>query len=356
MSIKHAVYRLSKAVGLFRLARRLTAGQLRILCYHGVALGDEWRMAPGLFMRPETFDARFDLIARGRYPVLSLSEALERLDRGELPACAVVITYDDGFYGNLAHGRETIGRFGWPMTYYVTTYYAVKETPIFRVLARYLFWKTSRTELTLDGLPGLEPGKLRLDGDPARVEEIKWRLIRHAEEHLDEPARVALSRELARRLGLDYDELAASRRFSLMTPAELSDLAAAGGDLQLHTHRHRLPVDREEVGREIQDNRDVLEPIAGRPLAHLCYPSGAFDRDQWPWLEALGVASATTTLPGFNDRDRPRMGLTRFLDQEDIAPIVFEAELSGFAELLRRARQRVRGRGEPTAVAAAQGH
>lgn len=353
--LKIGLYRICRALGLFAVSRRLTGGQLRILCYHGVSFEDEHRYAPGLFMRPETIRARFDHLRRQGYPVLPLSEACQRLKAGTLPRAAVAITYDDGFYGNYAfHGRlheET----GLPATLYVTTYYVVKGTPIFRHAVRYMFWKSTRTEVNLEGIPGTDDGALAM-ADRERADAVIWALIRHAEEHLDEPGRVALSRALGERLGMDYDAMARSRRLSLMTPEEIREAADRGLDIQLHTHRHMFPSDETIVRREIADNREVLESILGRSCDHLCYPSGVFDRDQWPWMESCGIASGTTCERGFNDAQTPLYGLKRFLDAETVQPIEFEAEVSGFAELLRRTSRRFRRRPSPVGSPTNHGH
>ncbi|MBM3585043.1 MAG: hypothetical protein FJX36_11660 [Alphaproteobacteria bacterium] len=100
--MKLALLRAAKAVGLFGLSRLLTRRSLRILCYHGVWLG-EGTFGNYLFMRPETFRARMRLLASLGYPVLGLDEAVERLAAGTLPACATVITIDDGWYGTYRH-------------------------------------------------------------------------------------------------------------------------------------------------------------------------------------------------------------------------------------------------------------
>jgi len=118
-----------------------------------------------------------------------------------------------------------------------------------------------------------------------------------------------------------------------MRPEEIAALAADGIDFQLHTHRHRLPLDRDATEREIRDNRAVLAPVARRDLAHFCYPSGEYDARHPP---ALGIASATTTRPGFNYRDAAPLELSRFLDSEDVSDLEFEAEMCGFFELIRR--------------------
>jgi peptidoglycan/xylan/chitin deacetylase (PgdA/CDA1 family) len=121
-------------------------------------------------------------------------------------------------------------------------------------------------------------------------------------------------------------------------PREAATLPAQGVDLQLHTHRHRFPGrDPEALADEIEANRASLNRFAAGPFRHLCYPSGEYDRDAFPQLAALGIVSATTTVPGMNGAGTPPLELRRFLDSENCSPIRFEAELSGFLELVRGA-------------------
>ena len=123
-----------------------------------------------------------------------------------------------------------------------------------------------------------------------------------------------------------------------MSIDEIRELVTSGVDIQLHTHRHGLSQDDPKlVEKEISDNRRALASVKA-PLQHFCYPSGIYNPRQWPWLKALGIKSATTCKPGLNYSNTPRYELRRFLDSEDISEIVFEAELCGLLELLRRAR------------------
>jgi len=352
---KCAFYQFCKCLGLFALARRLTAKQLRILCYHGLSIDDEHLYSPSLFMRAETIRSRLKTLVRGNYPVLPLGEAIEALRSGNLPPCATVITYDDGFYGNFRGGATLFREFPLPTTFYVTTYYVTKQSPIFRHAVQYLFWKTTRPELHLEGLPGVPEGVLDLRSS-SDVRARMWQLIRHGETSLDEAGRVSLCKELACRLGVDYDALARSRKLGLMTLDEIRTLAGLGVDIQLHTHRHRFPPDEADVHREIADNRAVLEPLLNRKCNHLCYPSGVFQTEQWPWLETEGIVSAVTCEVGMNSRSTPRYGLRRFLDSESVHAIEFEAELAGFSEILRRFRRLLGKQPAPSANLDAQGH
>src|SRR5262249_49826858 len=151
-------------------------------------------------------------------------------------------------------------------------------------------------------------------------------------------------------LDVSFDEIRNSRMVSVMTTAEIARAAADGVDIQLHTHRHRLSGGDEGVAREIRDNRAVLEPLVGRRLRHVCYPSGVWSADQWPALRKADIKSATTCDAGFNYPSTPPLGLKRFLDGEDIAQIEFEAELSGLMEIMRRLRARWRGEGTRSAT------
>jgi len=340
---KRAVLHIVRMLGLFHLARRITRRELRILCYHGFSVDDEVGLGPRLFMEPATFGRHMDLVKRWGFPVMVLGDALDALSADAHPDCGTVITIDDGPASVLSLGLPHLARNGFPATLYQTTYYTVKQTPVFRMAMRYVAWRAPLRTLTLDGLmPGLQ-GHLDLDDAPAR-ERALWQMIHHAESELDEPARQALAREFAVRTAVDYELFEQSRAVGLLTTDELRELSGAGIDLQLHTHRHRLPADEDVVRREIAENRAVLAPVAARPLEHLCYPSSEHYPEQFEWLRELGVVSGTTCDTGLVRRGDDRYRLARILDGECVSEIELQAEMCGFLELVRRAGRRIRGR------------
>ena len=99
-----------------------------------------------------------------------------------------------------------------------------------------------------------------------------------------------------------------------LTPDEVTQLAANGIDIQLHTHRHRTPKDRNLFIREIEDNRQSIQSMIGKYATHFCYPSGVHDPVFLPWLNESGVVSATTCDPGFASITSDRFLLPRVLD------------------------------------------
>jgi peptidoglycan/xylan/chitin deacetylase (PgdA/CDA1 family) len=340
LTFKQIVLHLSKALGLFRVSRRFTRRGLRILCYHGFAVDDEHLFRPMLFIRRPSFEKRMQHLKEARYPVLSLGEAIERLDRGDLPDACTVITIDDGWAGTFNYGATILRQNSFPATLYVTTYFSVKQTPVFMVAVQYAFWKTSASALDLADLNPSLSGTFSMR-DTKEKERAEAAIIEHGNRSSDNVYREKLLQRLCERLAVDYQQLQESRKFHLITQDQIHELSKTGMDIQIHTHRHQLPVEEAGVLREIADNRSVLEPLTGRRLEHLCYPSGVWSKTAWPWLLKAGVQTAVTCNRGMNYVGAPRLALLRLLDDQTISEIEFEAEMAGFLEILRLARSGV---------------
>jgi peptidoglycan/xylan/chitin deacetylase (PgdA/CDA1 family) len=123
-----------------------------------------------------------------------------------------------------------------------------------------------------------------------------------------------------------------------MTPGEVIELVRGGVDVQLHTHRHRTPVDHALFAREIADNRARIVDITGRDAAHFCYPSGVYRQEFLPWLEEQNVISATTCEVGLASPLHHRLLLPRVVDHSHFDAVEFEAWLAGAGQFLPRRR------------------
>lgn len=334
--IKRVVFFVGKWMGGFALARRLTKSYLRILCFHGFELENETSFRPKLFIKKDTFQRRLATLQSENYLVLPLGEAIDHLKKDSLPPNAVVLTIDDGFCGVFSCAAPILKEYRYPATVYITTYYSQKEAPIFRLVVQYLFWSTRLNQVESMELLGLDLSEINLT-DPDEKEQAEWAIIKYGETQCTELERQELCRKLAAIFQLEYSFIEKSRILSLLNSSEISQLNEDGFDVQMHTHRHQFPDDNEALAKkEIQENREVLERLVNRPLRHFCYPSGIWAPHQGPWLSELGVESATTCEVGFNDQTTNPLALKRFLDGENITQLEFEAEISGFAELLRR--------------------
>lgn len=327
---KHFLF-ISKYLGLFHVAYFLYRKRLRILCYHGFSYSDEHEFRPSLFVQPATLEKRLRWISNSGFTVIPLEEGVKLLQENRVPARSLVITIDDGFRSTLEIAAPILDKYKMPATVYVTTYYAEKEVPIFRLLILYIAWKEGRQK-TADKLCNL----LNQDKTTDLMQAVEI-----AENEYSEPERVMISKELARQLGTDYETIASAGIMSLMTEEELRSLLERGFDVQLHTHRHRLPLSESEVNQEIRDNRAVLEPIVGKKLTHFCYPSGLWNPVHLKPLAKLDVQSATTCEVGMNSWRANLLTLKRIFDRDDLEQIEFEAELWGFKELLRHIKKSI---------------
>ncbi len=315
--------------------------RLVILCYHGISLEDEHRWHPSLFITPEVFRARLDLLADRGYTVLPLAEAVCRLFEGRLPPRAAAITFDDGLYDFYAEAFPALRAHGFPATVYLTSYYSETQRPVFDSVCSYILWKAGPG--AFDGEPFVgTPGRLAL-GTSAERADVQARIRRHAAAAgLSAHEKDDLARRLAEKLGVDYDRIVARRLFHLMTPGELREISRHGMDVQLHTHRHRTPRERGAFDREIADNRRAVTAVLGeRLLEHFCYPNGDIAPCFLPWLAEGRIRTATTCEPGLASRGDHPLLLPRVLDSALLSPVEFEAWLSGlssFLPTLRRSR------------------
>ena len=314
---KRILLQAGKAVGLFRLARWWTRDAVCVLAYHGT-----WRMEDGspgdaLFIRPETFAARLDVLQRNGYAIAPLHAAIDALSSGATPSSrTVVITIDDGWYGTYADMLPALETRRLPATLYCDTAHLAFGEPIPHVLARYL--------------------RDRHDAPESPEAREAYRAAIDRTRSLEERHRALES--YVELTGIDSGPYLRSQGFRYMTPEQLRDLHRRGIEVELHTHHHTLhDFSPSRVREEIQLNRAALASILGDESArtHFCYPSGETDPGIGDLLRELGVVTATTTEHGLVRQKSDRYGLPRYLDGDHVSPIEFEAWVSGFTDMLR---------------------
>jgi peptidoglycan/xylan/chitin deacetylase (PgdA/CDA1 family) len=339
---KIELYRAARRTGLFRAARRATRSRLRILGYHGFASDDECEFRPKLFISRRTFRRRLDTIRSGGFRIINLDEALAQLRNGSIEPDCVVITIDDGFASTLSIAAPALKEYEAKATVYLTTYYMCKQVPVFDLAMAYIVWKASTKSVTIDHPHTGLPWHLDLSTAAAR-ERTTSDLVQFGRAMGSEPSRLELLRCVAAAGGVKGDVLELASAFRLMSFDEARRLLNYGIDVGLHTHRHRFPTNDLGVCRsEVEENRELLNAQIGFPPRHFCYPSGIYGPDHGPLLRSLGVLSAATCDTGLVRAGDSPFAMKRFLDGEMVADIEFEAELWGFAELMRLSLRRGR--------------
>jgi len=336
-TIKVGVLNGSKGMGILSAVGRSPwrTNRLLILGYHGVSQEDEHLWNPALYLSQDALRHRMEVLVRNECSVLPLPEAVARLRRSDLPPRSVAITFDDGYYDFFARAYPVMREFRFPVTVYQTSYYSQFNHPVFDIACAYVLWKGAGTRiegLTFTGTPGpldLSTGKSR-SATCARIRQAAQ------SNRLSAQDKNELLAGLAAALDVDWGLIRAKRLLHLMRPEELQQLVRQGVDLQLHTHRHRMPKDRNLFRREILDNRHFLANL-GQPSAnHFCYPSGVYAECFLPWLAELRIQSATTCDPGLASPKNRMLLLPRLIDSSALSDVEFEGWLQGMSHVFPR--------------------
>lgn len=328
-SLKLLTLRAADTLGVFSalLDSAWRRRRLLILCYHGSALEDEHLWDPSLYMPPGLIRERFVALRVYGCAVLPLGEALERLRAGTLPPRSVSITFDDGTYDFYRLAWPLLREFGYPATVYLTTYYSQWNRPVFDPMCSYLLWKARGSRLDLPEALGAP--------DEGTTADTAGRVLSYARRNLlSAHQKDELLVDMAARLGIDYGAICARRILHLMRPDEVAEVARSGIDIQLHTHRHRVPRVREQFVNEIEENRAHIATAVPETRRHFCYPCGLHLPEFPAWLKACGVVSATTCEIGLASRSSDPLLLPRLVDSSTLTPIEYSGWLSGFASVL----------------------
>ncbi|HEV2717891.1 MAG TPA: polysaccharide deacetylase family protein [Terriglobales bacterium] len=339
--LKQATLHSLKSTGVSTIVRdsRWRRQHLLILAYHGISLSDEHLWNSSQFMPADVFRTRLEQLQKSNCAVLPLGEAVQRLYAEDLPDRAVVLTFDDGTSDFSRKAFPLLNEFGFPATLYLTTFYTHYNRPVFDLMCSYLLWKGRDASLDLNVLT---QKNLTLPLSKSEAQDLALHEIKAfaREQKLSAEEKDELLGSLATQLHVDYSELVAQRIMHNLTVHEVKQLAAGGADIQLHTHRHRTPMNRELFLREIEDNRASIQAMTGRKSSHFCYPSGVHNPAFLPWLKEAEIVSATTCDTGFASADSNSLLLSRVLDNPQLSAIEFESWLTGISAALPRRRKR----------------
>jgi peptidoglycan/xylan/chitin deacetylase (PgdA/CDA1 family) len=304
-------------------------GRAVILLYHRVASP---AMDPLLLcVSPDHFTAHMDVL-RKKYRPLSLAELAAHLDRGDLPARSVAVTFDDGYIDNLDTAAPILADRFVPATVFASGDCLADGRLI-----------TNELEEGILGAPILPQAvSLSWRGEkrtwdfgewtewpvPLRREFLAWNL----ESREDPTPRHRAFREIHRLLrGADFNERIAllrdlQRQISpggkarvLMTDRQLLEISRIGGiEVGAHTRHHLVlgGLPPEAQREEILSGKDLLEQALGKPVTSFAYPYGS------PWdvsirtvdlVREAGFRLACANTPAPVDRETDPFWLPRCL-------------------------------------------
>lgn len=269
--------------------------RLSVLIFHRVL------PAPDPLFPEEIHARRFDEICgwlKSWCQVLPLDEAAQRLARGDLPARAACITFDDGYADNHDVALPILQRHGLMSTFFIATGFLdggrMWNDTIIESVRRA---DGHALDLTVMGLGSHPLGSVaqRRAAIDSIIGQVKYQPVAD---------RIRITTEIAERSGVrPPDDL-------MMSSDAVRAMRRAGMQIGAHTVSHPIlaRLSDDDARQEIAQSRTTLQQLLGEPVRLFAYPNGKPGEDYSERTVALvrsmGFDAAVSTrwgASGFGD-------------------------------------------------------
>lgn len=296
-----------------------------ILMYHEV-LPDGASIPAWTVVRENDFRWQIAFLQR-HYDIVSTDEAMARVTghtNGQRPF--VVITFDDGYSGNLSTVLPIMREFNAPFTVYVATK-AIEDRSIYWYDKIINLLKSSE-DVEWSSTVGGANSHFRIPGRGS--DNQRWVAIQRLLTWLKSLSECERCEEVGR-IVERYPGLRSELR--MLTPERLSDLASDPlVTIGCHTHGHELldQLDDDSVLATLETANDLLQKWTDKLPAHFSYPNGNVNERVKKLVRKAGFITAVTTesrvcSAGDDLFSLPRNGVGRFDSRNH-----FKARMAGF--------------------------
>jgi peptidoglycan/xylan/chitin deacetylase (PgdA/CDA1 family) len=251
------------------------------------------------------FERQMAYVARA-YRVLPLDELVDRLGRGDLPANALAITFDDGFRDNLTHAAPILARHRLPATVFLATgFIGTAAVPWFDRIAA-AFKTTVAPSFTAPWGAAVPLGSVGERLAAVARSQAYLKTVPHPafDEQVDRicAAVGGHAGELAKNEMLGWDDVHALR--------------GLGWAIGAHTVSHPIlsRMGAEQAAREIGGSRQMIQASCGLGPRAFAYPNGQpedYTETTVRLVREAGFDCAVTTRFGMNGPATPSFELRR---------------------------------------------
>ncbi|MEP4651101.1 MAG: glycosyltransferase, partial [Ilumatobacter sp.] len=265
---------------------------LSVLTYHRVATDEHDRCLDPVLKSatPEMFEQQMALLRRRYEPVTLADVRAALVDGHDLPAGAVLVTFDDAYRDLADHAAPILRRHGIKATVFVPTAYPGSDALDF-------WWDRLYRSILCSTRSALTTpiGTFVLDGSPTRASWVSNSIARHLKT-LDHLAAISVVDQVVADAG-QTDPWNA-----VMDWNQLELFLGDGHFVQSHTRTHpaldQLPIG--EVETELTGSyADIVGRLGVAPIA-LAYPTGQSSPAVRRMIVDAGFELAFTTAPGSN--------------------------------------------------------
>lgn len=292
-----AAFRIMAATGADRWSKGFAQGRGVILTLHHVRPAAPCGFSPNALLEitPDFLDVALGLIRAEGYDLVSLDEAVARLQSPKRKRFFVALTFDDGYRDNVEHAWPVLAKHDAPWTLFVTPGFAGRSARLWWLELEEAIRALPRLELALP--TGRFEVRTETGAEKNRAfGKLYWRLRK-------EPEAILLSAisSLTQKAGIDPAALVERDCLPWEMLRALS--GAPGVTIGAHTLTHPMLAkhDAEPARREIVESKTRLEAELDLPIRHFAYPvgdPGSAGAREFALAKEAGFVSAVTTRPG----------------------------------------------------------
>ncbi len=340
--MKRIFLSLAKKMGLFVLLRYINRNKIIVLTYHGVVSSIpetnrqyEYRN----MILDKDFKWQLDFLSC-YYNKISIEQFMDfREGKINLPQNPFLITFDDGYRNNLQVATPLLKEKGISAIFFITSgLIGSREELLWTDLITYLLFATKKkkvrvlllneVEFSLETEKFRELASIRIRSflKNASKQEIT-RVIAALKSQLDDVESVTPNK---------YKE-----RYEFLSWKEAINLLETGMVVGSHTVSHPIlaTLSLQMSKFEITKSKEEIEAHLKKPCDYFSYPNGKssdFGTLHEKMLEEANYKCAFSQISGVNDKDTNRYALRRINIDSGLTPVLFEAKICGFIDLIKK--------------------
>ena len=337
-SILQIVLNVADLLGVNNIFRRINAGKVRLLMYHGVSSATPptpyWTLLPAdKFRRQMEYLKRYCEVVPATYVIDGSSGR-------SAPRCPVVITFDDGLVNTYAEAWPVLRELRLPAICFVLPGLSESGHLVWTDRLYACFMAAPEMELDLSEF-GL--GRFKVSGSRRERARQHKELARQLKAWAHAKRERLLS-HLFSSCTQDIEDV--STPFRLMTKDQVMELGrSAEFSIGAHTCHHVIlsTLTPDEQAEEIQASIRLVSEWCANSVPIFCYPNGQpedFDDTTTAILKRAGVKAALSTSGGFHKDGDDMYRIKRIPIGSDISDAEFKARLSGLYQFLTSAAGR----------------
>jgi len=239
------------------------------------------------------------------FNVIPLKDAVQALQKKQLPRRSLCITFDDGYLDNAEVALPLLKTYKMPATFFCTSAFIeggmMWNDQVIEAIRHWPKNSISVPRLGITDLPLSSPS----------IRAVSAEKILNKLKYIEKNKRSNIAQQL---LTKSQHEPAQQ----MMSAEQIHMLHKQQMEIGGHTHNHPIlaNLDKQSAVEEIQHNKRILEDIIGEKITSFAYPNGKPGKDFLPEhseiISEAGYKIALSTSPGVSTSNMNQLQLPRF--------------------------------------------